>query len=112
SVAIVPKANRILCLLHHVTSPRNEPPEVGVNDMCSQSKGNGSAKVSPSICGKIRTIPALFHCASHRQDNGWADRCAVLFPRILDQPDVGEKYHFNSVATPEHLFANDHFHLT
>jgi hypothetical protein len=37
--------------------------------MCSQSKGIGSAKISASMCGKIRTIPALIHCASHRWDN-------------------------------------------
>ena len=30
-VAIVPKANRVLCRLHHVTLLRDEPPNAGVN---------------------------------------------------------------------------------
>ena len=37
--------------------------------MCSQSKGIGSADISASTYGKIRTIPARLHCASHRRDN-------------------------------------------
>ena len=40
--------------------------------MCSQSKGIGSADISASMCGKIRTIPARLHCASHRRDNARA----------------------------------------
>ena len=41
--------------------------------MCSQSKGIGSANISASMCGKIRTIPALLHCASRRRDNEKAE---------------------------------------
>ncbi len=37
--------------------------------MRSQSKGIGSADIDASMCHKIRTIPALLHCASHWQDN-------------------------------------------
>jgi len=36
--------------------------------MRSQSKGIGSADIDASMCHKIRTIPALLHCASHWQD--------------------------------------------
>ena len=32
--------------------------------MCSQSKGICSANISASMCGKIRTIPALLHSAT------------------------------------------------
>ena len=37
--------------------------------MRSQSKGMGSADIDASMCHKIRTVPALLHCASHWQDN-------------------------------------------
>jgi hypothetical protein len=37
--------------------------------MCSQSTGIGSANISASMWGYIRTIPALLHCASHIRDN-------------------------------------------
>ncbi len=40
--------------------------------MRSQSKGMGSADIDASMCHKIRTIPALLHCASHWQDNAGA----------------------------------------
>ena len=42
--------------------------------MRSQSKGMGSADIDASMCHKIRTIPALLHCASHWQDNARGDR--------------------------------------
>ena len=47
--------------------------------MCSQSKGIDSANISASMCGKIRTIPALLHCVSRRRDNSWLD-CGLPNP--------------------------------
>src|SRR5258706_883644 len=47
--------------------------------MRSQSKDIGPADISASMCGKIRTIPALLHCASHRRDNAKANRGAALY---------------------------------
>jgi hypothetical protein len=45
--------------------------------MRSQSKGIGSADIDASMCHKIRTIPALLHCASHWQDNARGERRAT-----------------------------------
>jgi len=48
--------------------------------MRSQSKGIGSADIDASICHKIRTIPALLHCASHWQDNARVIRQSAAEP--------------------------------
>ncbi len=55
--------------------------------MRSQSKGIGSADIDASMCHKIRTIPALLHCASHWQDNATlqAPLEAVACKRLLNE---------------------------
>jgi len=53
--------------------------------MRSQSKGMGSADIDASMCHKIRTIPALLHCASHWQDNaGHEPRASARRLHALD----------------------------
>ncbi len=67
--------------------------------MRSQSKGIGSADIDASMCHKIRTIPALLHCASHWQDNA----CGEPRPRAGATQErrllgVGSTALFGSVA--------------
>jgi hypothetical protein len=48
--------------------------------MCSQPKGIGSANISASMCGKIRTIPTLLHraCTGRIIEAPIASTCYLL----------------------------------
>src|SRR4029079_9391307 len=66
-VAVVPKANRVLCWLHHVTSPSRRV----TRGRSQRSARNPRALARPTY-NRIRTVPERFHCPSRRRDTSKA----------------------------------------